>query len=337
MDRKIGFLKKIWYSIAKIEKYPDIAAEGLKKAVEYLLGIVAIVAIVMSFRYMYKTYEILQHGVNYLENGAPEFSYKDGILNVETENEIIFSDDDNPFIGETIIDTKTDDEQQINKYTNSISQNGRGMVILKDKVIIKNSNVSGTITYLYNEIFAQMQISQFNKQSLINDIHSSKMINVYISIFLTVFMMSFLIYLLTIIPNTLIVSCFGYITTLLARIKMRYVAIFNMSIYSLTLSSFLNLLYILVNTFTDFNMTYFNVMYMSVAVIYLVAAIFILKSDLIKKQMDLIKLAEAEAIIKKEQEDKEQEEKDEKEREERKEKDKEENDVGDNEPEGSNA
>ena len=189
-----------------------------------------------------------------------------------------------------------------------------------------------------------MKITEFSKQSVIDYINSGRIINLYISIFLTVFIMSFLIYLLTAISNTIIVSCFGYLATLFARIKMRYVAIFNMSIYALTLSSILNILYIAVNIFTEFNMKYFNVMYMSVAVIYLATAILILKSDLIKKQMDLIKLAEAEAIIKKEQEDKEQEEKDEKEKEERRKKDKEEeqkekeeNNVGNNEPEGSNA
>ncbi len=344
MEEKMGFFKKVWYSIIKTEKYPDMAAEGVKKAVEYLIKIVAIVALIMSVRYMCKTYTIVKQGVNYLKNEAPEFSYKEGLLNVESENLIDISEEDNPILGKTIIDTKTDSEQEVNKYTNEINQNGKGVVILKDKLIIKNSNVSGTITYSYNEIFEQMKITEFSKQSVIDYINSGRIINLYISIFLTVFIMSFLIYLLTAISNTIIVSCFGYLATLFARIKMRYVAIFNMSIYALTLSSILNILYIAVNIFTEFNMKYFNVMYMSVAVIYLATAILILKSDLIKKQMDLIKLAEAEAIIKKEQEDKEQEEKDEKEKEERRKKDKEEeqkekeeNNVGNNEPEGSNA
>ena len=51
-------------------------------------------------------------------------------------------------------------------------------------------------------------------------------------------------YILTTLSNAIILSFFGYITTVLARIKMRYVAIFNMSAYALTLSTILNMLYI---------------------------------------------------------------------------------------------
>ena len=155
-------------------------------------------------------------------------------------------------------------------------------------------------------------------------------------------------YLLTIISNVVLLSFFGYITTLLARIKMRYVAVFNMSAYALTLSVILNMLYVAVNIFVTFNMEYFQVMYVAVAAIYLVAAILILKADFMKKQLELMKIAEAEAIVKKEME---QEEKDNKEKEERrkkdkeeeknnreqKKKDKEEKENLENEAEGSNA
>lgn len=136
---------------------------------------------------------------------------------------------------------------------------------------------------------------------------------------------------------------FGYITTLIARIKMRYVAIFNMSIYALTLSVLLNVIYIAVNAFITFNMEYFSVMYSAVAAIYLVAAILILKSEFIKKQQELIKIAEAKEIIKKEEQSKQEEEKEEKENKEtgKEEKEKEKKEKKDEqngeEPEGSNA
>ena len=84
-------------------------------------------------------------------------------------------------------------------------------------------------------------------------------------------------------------------------------------------------------------------MYVAVAVIYLVAAILILKTEFIKKQFELMKIAEAEKIIKKEQQEKEKEEKEQQEKEDRKKKDKEEEkkkkenkkeEKGNNEPEG---
>ena len=45
---KIGFFQKVWNSITKIEKYPDMAAEGLGRAFTYLCKVVAILAIVVN-------------------------------------------------------------------------------------------------------------------------------------------------------------------------------------------------------------------------------------------------------------------------------------------------
>ena len=44
-------------------------------------------------------------------------------------------------------------------------------------------------------------------------------------------------------------------------------------------------------------MQYFQVMYIAVAAIYLVAAIFILKVDFTKKQVELMKIAEALELV----------------------------------------
>lgn len=187
-----------------------------------------------------------------------------------------------------------------------------------------------------------MGINSFDKQSIIDYTNSSQMMVLYISIFITIFIYSFVLYLLTTLSNAVFLSAFGYLSTWIARIKMRYVAIFNMSIYALTLSVFLNILYLAVNMFVDFKIEYFQVMYISVAAVYLVAAIFILKSEFIKQQAELMKIVEAQAIVRKEMEEKEEEEKREKEKKERQKKDKEEKKEGQEnnsgeEPQGSNA
>ena len=340
---KTGFFKKVWYSIAKIEKYPDMAAEGLGKALGYLVKIVFLLAIILCFGMTYQTYNLVKEGIGYLQNEFPEFSYQDGILSVVSESEIIISSEDS-IAGKTIIDTKVEEEQKINQYINEINESGEGIIILKDRAIIKNSAVAGTISYSYQDTFESMGINRFTKQDVINYANSAQILSLYVSVFLTIFIYAFIMYFLTTLSNAILLSFFGYITTVLARIKMRYVAIFNMSVYALTLSVILNMLYVAVNFFIPFKMEYFQVMYIAVAAIYLVAAILLLKTDLMKKQMELMKIAEAQEIVKKEMEEKEQN-KEEKEKEEQRKKDKEEeknkkqkekDDVG-NEPEGSNA
>ena len=322
--KKQGFFKKVWNSITKIEKYPEMAAQGVGKAFSYISKVVAILAIILSLGSIYQSYQILQEGVAYLQNEFPEFSYSDGILSIDSENPITISAEDS-YVGEAIIDTKTQDEQTINQYISEIEQNGDGIIVLNNRVIVKNSSISGTISYEYAKILEQVGIKEFNKQDFINYISSSQMYNFYISIFLTSFVYSFVMCLLTTLSNAVFLAIFGYLTTWIAKIRMRFVAVFNMAVYSLTLSTILNMIYIAINIFVPFTMEYFQVMYVTVAAIYLIAAIFLLKSEYIKRQAELMKLAEAQEIVKKELEEKEEEEKEkeerEKEKKERKEKD----------------
>ena len=341
---KQGFFKKVWYSITKIEKYPDMAAEGVGRTIGYLAKLVAVFSIVFCLGMMYQTYNMIQEGVTYLKNEFPEFSYQDGVLTVDSEKEIVISEDDS-FVGRTIIDTKVEDEQKINQYINTITESGEGLIILKDRVLIKNGAVAGTITYYYKDTFEPMGLNTFSKQDVIQYATSSKVISLYVTLFLTIFIYAFTMYFLTTLSDAVLLSFFGYITTLLAKIRMRYAAIFNMSVYALTLSIILNLLYVAVNIFIPFEMEYFQVMYVAVATIYLIAAILILKTEFVKKQFELMKIAEVQEIVKKEMEEKERKDKEEQEKEEQKKKDEEEekkekdNEEKGNggEPEGSNA
>ena len=159
-----------------------------------------------------------------------------------------------------------------------------------------------------------------------------------------------MMYFITTLWYVVMISIVGYITAWLLKIKMRYVAVFNMTIYALTLSTILNILYLIVNILFNFTIEYFGIMYVTVATIYLIAAIFILKTDLIKKQAEVMKIVEAQQIVKKELEEQEKEKQEEqKEKEERQKKDKEDSEdkkeekkeekenAKHDEPEGSNA
>ena len=344
-EKTVGFFTKLWNSITKIEKYPDMAAEGVPRAITYISKLIVIWAIVLCLGVMYQANQMLKEGTQYLENEFPEFYYSDGVIDVQTETPITISEDDS-ILGQTIIDTKTEDEQTINKYIKELEQTGRGIVILKDKLILKNGSVAGTINYNNKEIFEQVGITEFSKQDVINYANSSQIFSLYFSIFLTVFVYAFIMYLLTTLINALFLSVFGCLTTWIAKIRMRFAAVFNMAVYALTLSTILNMIYLTINIFVRFDMEYFQVMYVTVASIYLVAAIFLLKTEFIKKQAELMKIAEAQAIVNKELEQQEEERKKQEEKEKRKNKDKEEeeknkkekdDDNVENEPEGSNA
>ena len=119
---KPNFFKKVWYSITKIEKYPEMAAQGLGNAIKYIAKLVVILAIILGLGIIYKTNNLVQDGANYLQNQFPEFSYKDNELSVNSEDVITIAQE-NSIIGKIIVDTNTDDEQKINEYINDINEN----------------------------------------------------------------------------------------------------------------------------------------------------------------------------------------------------------------------
>lgn len=118
---KTNFFSKVWYSITKIEKYPEMASNGFGKAFSYLCKLVIILAIVLCAGTIYQTNTLIKQGVDYLEKDFPEFSYKDGILSVNSEQMLEFSGVES-VADKIIIDTKTEDEATINQYIQSVSR-----------------------------------------------------------------------------------------------------------------------------------------------------------------------------------------------------------------------
>lgn len=323
-----GFFKKVWYSIVKIEKYPEMATEGVPRAFSYLIKLVAIFVVVACLCSIYQLNVTLRNGADYLKNNFPEFSYKDEILDVQSEEPIIY--EDNPEFGKMIIDTKVEDENKIKEYTDDIMESGSGVIVLKNKVILKTQAVTATAIYEYSDLFSQMGITEFTKTQLVEFISSSQVISMYFSVFIMLFIYTFIIYFLNILTYVLFVSIFGCIANLITKLRMRYAAIFNMSVYAITLSTMLYMIYIVVNAFTSFVIKYFEPMYISIATIYLVAAIFIIKAEFIKKQAEIAELGKLQEQVRKELESKkeqqkkdEEKEKQEKEKQEKKKRDRE--------------
>ena len=344
----MGFFKKVKYSIFNIEKYPEMATEGIGKAISYIAKLIVILAVVLSVWTLYQTYQMINEGTNYLENEFPDFSYSNGTLTVNSEDIITI---ENQQFGKIIVDTNTDSEETINQYLNQINEYGVGALVLKDRVVLKNITMIGEVSYNYQESFNSINLTEFTKQDVVNYVQNGQINSLYFSVFISLFIYSFAMYFINTLWYAIIIGVVGYFTMLLLKMKMRYVAVFNMALYALTLSTILNIIYLIVNVLFNFTIEYFSIMYVTVATIYLLAAIFILKTDLIKKQAEVMKIIEAQQIVKKELEDQEKEnkkEQEEKEKLQKKDKEEEKKDkksrqeenegnVKNDEPEGSNA
>lgn len=303
-EMKKGFFKKIWYSIYKIEKYSELSAEGFGKAIKYLVILIIILSIASSSVSVYKTSKDIKEVSKYINESAPEFSYSDNILSVNSQEPII---NENSTFGKIIIDTNTEEQQQINKYIND-SEEQNLVIVLKDKLILKEAGLKRT-DYNYKELFEELGITEFNKEKLVQYLTSSQVMPLYLNLFLVLFMYAFILQFMNTLSYIIVISIVGYLATIILRLKIRYVAIFNMAVYSITLSTLLNILYIGINAFYDYIIGYFDVMYILVASIYMISAIFILKSEFNRKQGEVQKIIEVQKQVKEEIKENQQEKK----------------------------
>ena len=51
--KKLGFFKKVWYSITKFDKYLEMSSEGAGIAFKYLIQITAIFVLIIGFLGIY--------------------------------------------------------------------------------------------------------------------------------------------------------------------------------------------------------------------------------------------------------------------------------------------
>ena len=315
--------KKIWYSITKFEKYPEMATEGVGRAFSYLAWIIFMFSIIMAIGFLIEFNIFAKKGLNYIEKNFSEINYKNGELTIKTtDNESKIS------AGNILINTEDLSENEISEYENKTSLAKSEAIMLKNKVYFKFGEQTTSFSYI--DILERLEIKEFDKTTLVNML--TKQINspkVYIVYGLALVIYLFISYFISTLIDVLMLSLFGLITSIIAKIQMRYRAIFNMSVYAITLSTILQLIYSLVTLFTDFNIKYFDFMYSAISFVCLAAAIFMIKSDFIKQQIEMMKVIE----IKKQEQQEEQKEK----KEEKKEEEKEEKESPDIEGQGSNA
>ena len=65
-----------------------------------------------------------------------------------------------------------------------------------------------------------------------------------VNVFLTLFVYGFIMYFITTLSYVLLISVLGFLAASMLKMKMRYAPIFNMSIYAITLSVILNIIYL---------------------------------------------------------------------------------------------
>ena len=297
--QNLNFFKKVWYSITKFEKYPEMALQGIKKAIIYLFIITLIVSIFSAVGSLLQLKKLVEDLSNYINDNIPNFTYADGTLTMETESPIVIEEIDYSGIDKVIINSlsETTTEEEI--------KNGTTIAFLKNKVQLSSSQEEGVSIqeYSYDDFimsYTQEPMGSFDKAGLIEYLNSSKMNSYYSRYLGAVIMYLVMLMFITGLLDAVEIGILGWITAIIARLKISFSIIYNMAIYALTIPMLLNIIYIVINYFTDFTVTYFQVAYVSIAYICLAAAIFMMREDLLKNRQEVEKIVKEQENVKKE-------------------------------------
>lgn len=321
--KRDGFFKTVLKSIKDFDKYEQFGLEGMGRTCLYLLQMVAIITIIVVAVLIYQFSTTMQSAVIYFNDNVQEMSYTDGILTVNS-NQKLEVDTNSTIAQKIIVDTSDLTDEQIEQYRTDLNDLNSGIILLKDKILIKNEMLTAITETTYTDILSQYNITNLDKQSVLDYIYANQS-QVYISVAIVEFIYMFAIYLTSILMDTLVLALLGLIVSRIAGMKIKFSACFSMGVHALTLPIILNILYIILNAFTGYTIKYFQIMYTAISYIYMVAAILIIKSDYIKRQMELDKLKSEQEKVRAEldrqkEEDRKEEEKRKEEKKEQKEK-----------------
>lgn len=349
--QKLSFFSKIKTSVLDFDGYQNLAAEKVSSTIGYIALIILIFSIVISITYVCEFWSTINKAKEYINTEISEIKYENYELDITPNNgeETIEINTENGGQPVVIVNTKADTEEEINECINNIKSQKNGILILKDKIIIKSEASYNTIEYTYKQISEEYNINKIDKEELINILSGREMAIALCILAAILVLYMFILYVSSVLIDIFLLSILTYIVSRISGLRLKYSAIYNIATYSLTLPLILNIIYFVVNSLTGFTIEYFRVMYNAVASIYIITAILMIKSDVIKKQYELNKIIEEQERVKaelkrKEEEKREQEEQERREREKEKEREKkkkqeEKKDKGKigKEPEGDNA
>lgn len=341
----INFFKKVWYSITKFERYPAMATEGLARAIKYLIMLTIIVTIFGMIGSILQMNKLVGNLAQYIEQNVPDFTFEDGKITAQMEQPMIIEDVKYNGIDKIIINPLMETDEQKEQSERDETVEGTTIFFFKDEIVLKNKTSDGKTAkqeYTYSDFIASYtgeNISTFNKTELVEYLKSQRMAPFYARYGASIFLYLLILNIIYGLLDSLEIAMLGWLTASLAKIRMRFVAIYNMAVYSLTLPMILNMLYLTINYFTTFTITYFQVAYITIAYVYLAASIFIIKDDFIKKMQEVARIKQEQKKVKeeiKEQEEKQKEPKDEDKEDNKGKEDKNKEEEGE-EPQGSEA
>lgn len=292
-SKKINFFGRLKIAIVKLEEYGRFLEEKTFIAIKYFLLLAFIFATSLAGIQTYLFSQAANRGYSYIKNELPEFSYENKKLNFENTINAYDEKLDFYLIADT---TENLEKEKIEEYKKNVKSSG--IIFLNDKMIYDAYGEEMEIAY--EEIEQKYDISYLNKDGLVEKIDSIGLGSIAITMFVAMLVTGFVVAIISLFMDWLIITIFAYFVSKICRVNIKFKQAFNISIYALTLSIILSVLYNIAYYLFDFYIEYFRIIYLLISYVYIVAAILIIKSDLIKQNMEVAKIEKVQKEIKEE-------------------------------------
>lgn len=278
---RLSFFRRLKMSIFDFDKYHIIASEGLGRAMMYLIKLILLFALIISAATAVKVSQLLDEGISYLNNNVPNFYFQDSKFVLENDSDVIMENHEYTDFRIILTNSESYSEDEIRDF------DGMVLVFTKNNLLLKQQNGTSITSQDYADLNETININDINKEYIINMFSGEGAYTILANIFAVIFISTFLTYFLTGILDTVALSLLGFIISRIIRIPLKYGALYSLSISAITLPVILNAIYMVVNMFTGFVIPYFQIMYTLISYVYLIAALLIMRSEIIKKKVQI--------------------------------------------------
>lgn len=335
-ERKIGFFKRMFRAIKDFDEYKEYAIEKTGTSIKYFLKLMIFFSLIISIAMTIRFYSWMDEGLEYIKNNIVDFELKDGKLTVSQEEPILIENENSP-LNIILIDTRERTEEEKNEQIEKVKSYTSGMLLTEDQIMLKMPfTEQGQTESWYS--YDALGVENITKESLIASATTGSLIYISFIFYLGTVVYLFVMYAVLALLDVVLLAILGFIVSRILRIPLRFAPTWNVAVYALTLPILLNALYIFVNVLFGIEIKYFGVMYNAISYIYMITAILLIKSDIIKRNMEVTAIVEEQEKVKQELERKrEEEEKRKQEEEKEKQKEKEKKEEKGDSPEGSKA
>ena len=305
----MSFPKRFLTSIKDIDKYKYFTEMKLGRGFLYFLVLMIIFSLILSFASSYKM-EITKSFIADNISTLPEFTIKDGVFHMESENPITI--EDNTVLRTIYLVVFGDSLQNTNGisyksmvYLSNEAYNEEGaeltnnaglyLGLYSDRIIFKNdylvpyanialvgsSDANTTISLnkfekTYNELYDQAgMVKDLSKAQIAESVRN---ISVY-SLLPSLIFGNLVKYFVSNLISILAFALLGYVLNKILKTELKYGQLLNISFSAITLPVVLQIIYEVVRLFTGFEITYFLMLFSIISYIYIAAALYFIKSE----------------------------------------------------------